>query len=243
LIVVIHKIENIKENAELKSICHFGFPIEEARELKQLLKDGYSDKGLIKEILIKVEIKKILILYKFLDISIKKFKGVFYKLDLGQIDENIYSDFIFEEEKQLKKSAFNSEAKESKIKDAFVQNKKKIFTIENFPDYSSQETNINQRSKMIKLENFEEEKKKDSSSLNNLFNPEKKPAENSHTHKPKQDFKPYAPPNEDKPKLKDILTHPNTSSKMSKASNIKKSKLSGGMKLNKERYDDMFPDA
>jgi len=96
---------------------------------------------------------------------------------------------------------------------------------------------------MIKLENFEEEKKKDSSSLNNLFNPEKKPAENSHTHKPKQDFKPYAPPNEDKPKLKDILTHPNTSSKMSKASNIKKSKLSGGMKLNKERYDDMFPDA
>jgi len=244
LIVVIHKVENMKEIAELKSICHFGFPIEETRELKQLLNDGYSDKGLIKEILIKVEIKKILILYKFLDISIKKFKGVFYKLDLGQIDENIYSDFIYEEEKPSKKSAFNTESKEYKINNAFAQNKKKIFTSENFPDISSsQETNLNQRSKIVKLEELEEEKKNVASSFNQLFKPDKTQAENTHVQKQKQDFKTYVPPNEDKPKLKDILTHPNTSSKISKASNIKKSKPSGGMKLNKDRYDEMFPEA
>ena len=79
MIVIIDKLEKQKI-LELQSIINFGFDLELYKEIKVLLINGFYDVETIKEILDKLEIKRILILYKYLNISQKKFQGLYYKL-------------------------------------------------------------------------------------------------------------------------------------------------------------------
>ena len=60
------------------------------------------EKPSIFKILNRIELKKNLILFKFLDIANKKFNGFFYKLDIEQIDENVYGEIVHEEKNKNK---------------------------------------------------------------------------------------------------------------------------------------------
>ena len=79
--------------------------------LKELISSGETNENEFKNILNKLHFKNLLILYKYLLISSKKIDGLFYRLDLEQIEENLYSEFL---EKKNNENKDNKEDKERK---------------------------------------------------------------------------------------------------------------------------------
>jgi len=68
MIVIIDRLENQKI-LELQSIINFGFDLEIVKEVRVLLLSGFYDKHSIKHALDRLDIKKILLLYKYLHIA------------------------------------------------------------------------------------------------------------------------------------------------------------------------------
>lgn len=79
LIIIIDRLENEKMR-ELMSITNFGIDLEVFRELKILISEADFNQNIINKVLDKLEIKKLLILYKYLITAAKKVDGLFYKL-------------------------------------------------------------------------------------------------------------------------------------------------------------------
>lgn len=79
MIVIIDKLEKQKL-LELQSIINFGFDLEIVKEARVILISGFYDKETIKNILDRLDIKKILLLYKYLHISSNKLNGLYYKI-------------------------------------------------------------------------------------------------------------------------------------------------------------------
>jgi hypothetical protein len=133
LIVIIDKIDNMKDIIEMKSVCHFGYPFNECKQIKELIIDGYVDKDLIFDIFKQVEFKKNFILYKFLDIADKKFNGLFYKLSIEQINEDLYGEFVQEKSKKKGLVFDNNKTKAFTNTTNSLKSNSKIFNDENFP--------------------------------------------------------------------------------------------------------------
>jgi hypothetical protein len=112
LIIIIDKLDNFKLS-ELQSLANFGIELDYYKNLKRLLAQGLHDERELYSILDKLDIRKLLIVYKYFQISWKKVDNKFYKLgkfqfnlDLEQIQENLYEDFISRDtSKQKKKEA------------------------------------------------------------------------------------------------------------------------------------------
>lgn len=81
MIVIIDRLEKQKI-LELQSIINFGFDLEIVKEVRILLLSGFYDKESIKHILDRLDIKKILLLYKYLHIASNKLNGLYYKLGI-----------------------------------------------------------------------------------------------------------------------------------------------------------------
>lgn len=79
MIVIIDRLEKQKI-LELQSIINFGFDLEIVKEVRVLLCTGFYDKESIKHVLDRLDIKKILLLYKYLHIANNKLNGLYYKL-------------------------------------------------------------------------------------------------------------------------------------------------------------------
>jgi hypothetical protein len=79
MIIIIDKLENDKL-IELGSLSNFGLDLDIFKELKALIKDASFDTNTTYKVLDKLEIKKLLILYKYIGIACKKIDGLFYKL-------------------------------------------------------------------------------------------------------------------------------------------------------------------
>jgi len=79
MIIIIDKLEKQKM-LELQSIINFGFDLEIVKEVRVLLLGGFYDKDSIRDILVRLDIKKILLLYKYIHISSNKLNGLYYKL-------------------------------------------------------------------------------------------------------------------------------------------------------------------
>ena len=94
LIIVIDKMETFQKLLELTLLHNFGIDLEINKELKQLTCEGECDEGKLTQILDKLPIKKVLIVYKYITTSSKKVDGLFYKLDIEEINSNLYDDFI-----------------------------------------------------------------------------------------------------------------------------------------------------
>ena len=90
MIVIVDRLEKQK-TLELQSLINFGFDLELVKEVRILLLSGFYDKESIKHILDRLEIKKILLLYKYLHIASNKLNGLYYKL--GKI--NFFEIFLF----------------------------------------------------------------------------------------------------------------------------------------------------
>ena len=81
MIVIIDRLEKQKI-LELQSVINFGFDLEIVKEVRLLLLTGFYDKESIKHVLDRLDIKKILLLYKYLHIASNKLNGLYYKLGI-----------------------------------------------------------------------------------------------------------------------------------------------------------------
>ena len=111
IVIMDKKITSPKSLIELQFLNNFGMDINIYKNLKELISSGETNENECKNILNKLHFKNLLILYKYLLISSKKINGLFYKLDLEQIEENLYLEFI---EKKINENRDNKEDKERK---------------------------------------------------------------------------------------------------------------------------------
>lgn len=79
LIIIIDKLDNEKL-FELTSLTNFGIDLDIHKELKVVISEGLVNQQKIWSILDKMELKKLLILYKYVVTAAKKIDGLFYKL-------------------------------------------------------------------------------------------------------------------------------------------------------------------
>ena len=119
LIIVIDKMESFQKLLELTFLHNFGIDMEINKELRELTCEGSCNETSFYKILDKLLIKKVLIIYKYILISSKKVDVLFYKLDLEQINPDLYEDFLERPQKEeIKKDKF-SKAK----RDRYIQMK------------------------------------------------------------------------------------------------------------------------
>ena len=108
IIVVIDKMNDIEKILELFNIQIFGLDWDKINKFKEYLKNSQ----LIKENELffdfdSLTIKNVLVLYKYLTIASKKLSHEFYKLEMEQIEEDLYQNFIPELKKEIKNKKLN----------------------------------------------------------------------------------------------------------------------------------------
>ena len=94
IIMVIDKTNDYNKFLELFNIQIFGLDWDKINKFKEYLKHTES----IKELELfsefdSISIKNVLVLYKYLTIALKKIQGEFYKLDMEQIEEDLFNYF------------------------------------------------------------------------------------------------------------------------------------------------------
>ena len=121
LIIIIDKIDSPQKLIELTSLHNFGIDLGINRQLKELISSGKKDEKKFYSILNKLEtFKKILLIYKYLLISSKKTDELFYKLDLEQIDPDLYEEFLDKPKKKdeiISKEEKDKREKQRKLKE------------------------------------------------------------------------------------------------------------------------------
>ena len=104
LIMFIDKINDYNKILELYGIQNFGIDWENINKLKDyIIKGDQIDENELFNELDLLTLKNILVLYKYLLISNKKINGGYYKLEMEQINENLYLNFIPESKKAKQK--------------------------------------------------------------------------------------------------------------------------------------------
>ena len=79
MIMIIDKLELYKLG-ELQSLNNFAIDLEVTSNLRKIIVEGLNDPKDFFKILNKIDIKKVLIIYKYFQISYKKISNLFYKL-------------------------------------------------------------------------------------------------------------------------------------------------------------------
>ena len=178
LIIIIDKITSPQKLIELTSLHNFGIDLGINKQLKELISSGKKDEKKFYSILNKLEtLKKILLIYKYLLISSKKTDELFYKLDLDQIDSDLYEEFL---DKPKKK-----DEKISKVEKDKREKQRKLKEEINFQNnFTNKTNNQNIKKEQEKIEfkpNQNKPKTKLAMLLDGDINEEKK--ENKETNK------------------------------------------------------------
>ena len=98
---MIDKFETHDKLLELTYLNNFGIDLDIHKMLKSAISSNTPEnEKLFRETLESLEFKKLLIVYKYLYLSSKKVDNLFYRLDLEQIDEDLYEDFCEREKKE-----------------------------------------------------------------------------------------------------------------------------------------------
>ena len=120
IIIMIDKFDSNDKLLELVYLNNFGIDLEIHKTLKSLIseKTQENEKN-FKELLVNLELKKLLIIYKYLYVCSKKVDNLFYKFDLDQIEEDLYEDFC----QKIKKDdiIMNKEEKERRNRQAYLK--------------------------------------------------------------------------------------------------------------------------
>ena len=111
IVMVIDKINDYEKIIELLNIQIFGLEWEKINKLKEYFKniESIKENELFSEF-DSLTIKHVLVLYKYLDTAYKKISGGFYKLEIEQIEEDLYPNFFADskEEKKLENQSYSS---------------------------------------------------------------------------------------------------------------------------------------
>ena len=118
--VIIHKFNSNNELLELTYLKDFGIDLELHKTLKSVISSNIPEnEQTFKKTLENVELKKLLIIYKYLDICSKKVDNLFYSLDLEQINEDLYEDFC--ERPKKEDVVMNKYEREKRNRQAFLR--------------------------------------------------------------------------------------------------------------------------
>ena len=92
--IMIDKLESYNRLLQLTYLNFFGIDLAIQEQLKCAISSNTPEnEKIFKEIIKNLELKSQLIIYKYLDICTKKVNNSFYRLDLEQINEDLYEDF------------------------------------------------------------------------------------------------------------------------------------------------------
>ena len=159
IIVMIDKFDSNEKLLELTYLNNFGIDPYIHKQLKIILESNSSEnEEKFNNLLKNLELKKLLIIYKYLFICSKKVDNLFYRLDFDQIDEDLYEDFVLKEnkiEENMTKAERDKRYRQIHLKQElnmgvkFLQEDKKMIDI-----------NYNKRNKNQQLEKKEEKKEK-----------------------------------------------------------------------------------
>ena len=98
---MIDKFDSYEKLIELTYLNNFGIDLNIHKELKSIISSGAPEnKEKFKKILQDIELKKLLIIYKYLYVCSRKVDNLFYRLDLEQIDDDLYEDFVERKKKE-----------------------------------------------------------------------------------------------------------------------------------------------
>ena len=98
---MIDKFDTNDKLLELTYLNNFGLDLDVHKTLKSVISSNTPEnEHTFRKTLETLELKKLLIVYKYLYICSKKVDNLFYKLDLEQIDEDLYDDFCEREKKE-----------------------------------------------------------------------------------------------------------------------------------------------
>ena len=98
---MIDKFDSNDKLLELTYLNNFGIDFNIHKQLKSIISSSSSENEQhFKDILKNLELKKLLIIYKYLYVCSKKVDNLFYRLDFEQIDEDLYEDFVQREKKE-----------------------------------------------------------------------------------------------------------------------------------------------
>lgn len=78
LIMIIDKLNHL-QMSELQSLINFGIDLEVFKELKRVIMEGLKGNEELENILNRLEIKKVLLVYKYFITCVKKLDGLYYK--------------------------------------------------------------------------------------------------------------------------------------------------------------------
>ena len=99
--IMIDKLESYDKLLELTYLNYFGIEFDIHEKLKNAISSSTPEnEKTFKEIIENLELKNQLIIYKYLDICTKKVNNSFYRLDLEQINEDLYEDFCEREKEE-----------------------------------------------------------------------------------------------------------------------------------------------
>ena len=186
IIVMIDKFESNQKLIELTYLNNFGIDLNIHKQLKSIIQSSSPENEThFKNILKNLELKKLLIIYKYLFICSKKVDNLFYRLDFEQIDEDLYEDFVQRETKEDEKT----DKKEKEKRFLQSQLKKELnFGFKLYPEdkkVTEVDSNKNKKSKEKKEESpSSKQKSKLDMLLNDEFD-ENKESNNKNNNKKK----------------------------------------------------------
>jgi len=91
---MIDKFDSYDKLLELTYLNNFGIDLDIHKSLKTAISANTPENEKnFKNILENLELKKLLIIYKYILVCSKRVDNLFYRLDLEQIDEDLYEDF------------------------------------------------------------------------------------------------------------------------------------------------------
>ena len=170
IIIMIEKFDSNDKLLELTYLNNFGIDLKIHKELKSVISSSSKEnEEKFKYILKDLELKKLLIIYKYLYICSKKVDNLFYRLDFEQIDEDLYEDFLQKEKK--KEENMSEKEKERRKRQAHLKyelSKNIEMTPEDkkVTEVNYNKKNKNQEKKEDKKESKKESRKKEESPIN-----------------------------------------------------------------------------
>ena len=118
---MIDKFDSHDKLLELTYLNNFGIDLETHKILKSAITSNITENEQnFRKAIENLELKKLLIIYKYLYISSKKVDNLFYRLDLEQIDEDLYEDFC-ERKKEEENVILDKYEKEKRNRAAYLK--------------------------------------------------------------------------------------------------------------------------
>ena len=163
IIIMIDKFDSNEKLLELTYLNNFGIDLNIHKQLKSIIESNSAEnEEKFKYILNNLELKKLLIIYKYLYICSKKVDNLFYRLDFEQIDEDLYEDFVQREKKEDEN--LGKAEKERRNRQAHL--KQQLNTGLQLLPEDKKVTEVNYNKKNKNLQENKEDKKKEETPIN-----------------------------------------------------------------------------